>query len=300
MTPAAARRILPPEELKALSIRADAPGLIRTGIHLAAIIAGAALVFATLGSWWVWPAMFVHGLTLVTLFAPLHESVHYTAFRSRRLAEMVGWISGAAIGWNAPYYRYFHLAHHRYTQDPERDPELTVSAPTGWPSFLVRLSGWTHWRNRALEFWDIGLGRFGPRAEWIPPSARAAVIRSVRVQIAVYGAIAAISIATGSVAVLWFWVLPVVLAQPALRAWLVCEHTLCPETDDPLVNTRTTLVPAAMRLLMWNMPFHAEHHLYPQIPFHALPAAHARLGQHFAHVVQGYGPTLAAIRGSFR
>ena len=24
----------------------------------------------------------------------------------------------------------------------------------------------------------------------------------------------------------------------------------------------------AVRLLMWNMPFHAEHHLYPFIPFH--------------------------------
>jgi fatty acid desaturase len=300
MTPAAARRILPPEELKALSARADAPGLVRTGIHAMAIVAGALLVWAALGTWWVWPAMFVHGLTLVTLFAPLHESVHYTAFRSRRLAEIVGWASGAAIGWNAPYYRYFHLAHHRYTQDPLRDPELAVPVPTGWPSFLLRLSGWTHWKNRALELWDIGRGEFGARADWVPVSARAALVRSVRLQIVVYGAVAAASIATGSAAVLWYWLLPVTLAQPALRAWLVCEHTLCPETDDPLVNTRTTLVPAALRLLMWNMPFHAEHHLYPQIPFHALPAAHEKLRPHFAHVVQGYGPTLAAIRASFR
>ena len=56
LTPAQARRILPPEELKAFSVRADAPGLVRTGIHLSAIIAGAALIFATLGSWWVRPA----------------------------------------------------------------------------------------------------------------------------------------------------------------------------------------------------------------------------------------------------
>lgn len=300
MTPAAARRILPPEELKALSARADAPGLIRTGIHLLAIAAGAALVWATLGTWWVWPAMFVHGLTLVTLFAPLHESVHYTAFRSRRIADVVGWISGAAIGWNAPYYRHFHLAHHRYTQDPARDPELTVPVPTGWWSFFVRLSGWAHWRNRALEFWDISRGEFGPRAQWIPAASRAAVVRSVRLQVAVYAAILVVSVAIGSTAALWYWVLPVLLAQPALRAWLLCEHTLCPETDDPLVNTRTTLVPAAMRLLMWNMPFHAEHHLYPQIPFHALPAAHERLRPHFAHVVRGYRPTLSAIRENFQ
>ena len=44
-----------------------------------------------------------------------------------------------------------------------------------------------------------------------------------------------------------------------------------------LTNTRTTLTNAAVRLLMWNMPFHAEHHLYPSIPFHRLPDAHATL-----------------------
>ena len=42
-----------------------------------------------------------------------------------------------------------------------------------------------------------------------------------------------------------------------------------------LTNTRTTLTNAAVRLLMWNMPFHAEHHLYPSIPFHRLADAHA-------------------------
>ena len=41
-----------------------------------------------------------------------------------------------------------------------------------------------------------------------------------------------------------------------------------------LTNTRTTLTNAAVRLLMWNMPFHAEHHLYPSIPFHRLADAH--------------------------
>jgi fatty acid desaturase len=39
---------------------------------------------------------------------------------------------------------------------------------------------------------------------------------------------------------------------------------------------------------MWNMPFHAEHHLYPSIPFHALKASHEKLRLHFAHVEPGY------------
>ena len=39
---------------------------------------------------------------------------------------------------------------------------------------------------------------------------------------------------------------------------------------------------------MWNMPFHAEHHLYPSIPFHQLPRAHDQLRQNLAHLAPSY------------
>jgi fatty acid desaturase len=39
---------------------------------------------------------------------------------------------------------------------------------------------------------------------------------------------------------------------------------------------------------MWNMPFHAEHHLYPSLPFHALPKAHAALAPRLVHCERGY------------
>jgi len=78
------------------------------------------------------------------------------------------------------------------------------------------------------------------------------------------------------------------LAQPLLRAVLIAEHTGCSQDADGLSNTRTTLTAFPVRLLMWNMPFHAEHHLYPAIPFHQLPAAHRALRKHLAHLAPGY------------
>ena len=106
-------------------------------------------------------------------------------------------------------------------------------------------------------------------------------------QLLVYAAAAA-SVVIGFQAVLFYWFLPVVLAQPLLRALLIAEHTGCTQDADGLSNTRTTLTAFPVRLLMWNMPFHAEHHLYPAIPFHQLPAAHRVLGQHLAHLAPGY------------
>lgn len=54
----------------------------------------------------------------------------------------------------------------------------------------------------------------------------------------------------------------------------MAEQTGCASTRDCLENTRTTLTLALVRLVAWNMPYHAEHHSYPAVPFHALPGLH--------------------------
>ena len=68
-----------------------------------------------------------------------------------------------------------------------------------------------------------------------------------------------------------------------------------------LENSRTTYTNALVRFLAWNMPFHAEHHAWPSIPFHALPrdqradprpAAHDRAG--LSRGVGGYLGTMRA------
>lgn len=122
----------------------------------------------------------------------------------------------------------------------------------------------------------------------MPEEARAEVIQSTRLQLLVYAGAIALSMAFYPPAFLLYWVLPLAIGQPILRAILLAEHTGCTQDSNPFTNTRTTLTGAPLCWLMWNMPFHAEHHLYTAIPFHALPAAHARLRSHFTHVDVGY------------
>ena len=81
--------------------------------------------------------------------------------------------------------------------------------------------------------------------------------------------------AAGSTLLLWYWVVPALLGQPMLRLYLLAEHSACPRSADMLENTRTTYTNALVRFLAWNMPFHAEHHAWPSIPFHALPQTNA-------------------------
>ena len=69
---------------------------------------------------------------------------------------------------------------------------------------------------------------------------------------------------------------------------LIVEHTGCSFDRNGLTNTRTTLAGAPIRLLMWNMPFHAEHHLYPSVPFHQLPALHRQVRDQLHHLAPSY------------
>ena len=166
----------------------DAAGIRRLAGHLALLGCTAALVRASLGSGWVLPAMLLHGVAVVSLFAPLHESTHRTAFRSRWLDDLVA---------RAVSFVHFMPA-----------PELPGASPGAPP--------------------------FHPGSRARPGAADA-------------------------------------------------------QADDaPLANTRTTLSCAPLRFLMWNMPYHAEHHTAPAVPFHALPALHRDLSGALQRLAPGY------------
>lgn len=262
-------------ELAALVERSDGKGLARLALHGLAIAVAGAVYAAAFDTAWMLPAAWLYGTALVFLFAPLHETVHYTAFRSRALNRTVS----AACGWilllPARYFRAFHLEHHRYTQDPERDPELAVAPPATWCGYLWRVSGFQYWTSRVRTMLTHAGGRV--TEPYIGPTERAAVVREARIHLASYVAVATVSAVAGSAAVLWVWLLPVVLGQPMLRLYLLAEHTGCPMVPEMLENSRTVHTNAFVRFLAWNMPYHAEHHAYAAIPFHALPRAHAAL-----------------------
>jgi len=134
-------RVVPADVLKRLYTKSDRHGLAQTALHLGLLIAGGGLVLASRGTWWVAPALLLQGIFVNALFGAMHESVHYGSFKMRPACDLLAFFAGAAILNNAGFYRYYHYAHHRYTQDPARDPELITSGmPRTWHNYLFRIS----------------------------------------------------------------------------------------------------------------------------------------------------------------
>ncbi len=272
--------------LLALAARSDRSGLGQLGLHGAALLAAGAGVGLAQGSPWLLPAMLAYGILLVFLFAPLHETIHRTAFRSRRLNDAIAWICGAVLLLPPEYFRAFHFTHHRYTQDPARDPELATPKPATLCDYLWQVSGLPYWRERIGTILRHASGRAGEA--FIAPHARPRIVREARLLLGLYTLLALGSLVAGSGALLVFWVGPALLGQPLLRMYLLAEHTLCPLVPAMLENSRTTRSTALVRRLAWNMPYHAEHHAHPALPFHALPAAHRLLEAKIAVQADGY------------
>lgn len=233
------------------------------------------------------PALVVYGFSLASMFATLHECVHRTAFASQRLNDGVAWLAGVLSGYNSTFYRRYHKWHHRYTQIPGKDPELEDDPPSDWGSYLWQLSSIPWWLGKFRGHARAVLGQF-EGCPYISESARSEVMRSTGWQLGIYGGAIALSLIFQQPWFLTYWLLPLAVGQPILRFILLAEHTGCTQDDNPLTNTRTTLTLWPIRLLMWNMPFHTEHHLYASIPFHALPQAHAHLAAHLTQIAPGY------------
>ena len=281
-------QLLSAQVLSALNARSNLKGGLQLARHLS-VLAVSGYLWATQGDslFIAMPALILYGFSLAALFAPMHECCHRTAFANNRLNDGVAWVVGLLSFYNSTFYRRYHKWHHRYTQIPEKDPELGDRKPQTLTEYLVEISGFNWWIGKVRGHLRVAGGNL-EGCPYIPDTARAEVIRSTRLQLLVYGVAIAVSIIFKQPWFLLYWLLPLAVGQPILRAILLAEHTGCTTDDNALTNTRTTLTIAPVRWLMWNMPFHAEHHLAASIPFHALPAAHEVLQSHFTRVEQGY------------
>ena len=110
-------------------------------------------------------------------------------------------------------------------------------------------------------------------------SARARVRVEYRCWVVIYALLVVIASDPLVARWLWtYWLLPYTIGCAHLRFYQTAEHRACNERDytdtTVWIASRTTSTFWLYARLAWNMPYHAEHHAWPNIPFHRLPALH--------------------------
>jgi fatty acid desaturase len=114
-------RALTPAQLKALSVKSNFPGAVRSLSHFGAIALTGTLLWMVMNRYGVLfalPLIPIQGYLVAFLFMPVHEAAHKTVFRTKSLNSVLGHAASLTIMYPLEYYTLFHWDHHRFTQDP--------------------------------------------------------------------------------------------------------------------------------------------------------------------------------------
>lgn len=262
--------------LRALAARSDKPGFIYLALWLGSLAGTGFLVWLLLGTGWVWPAMFMHGVFLaVPAYAISHETAHGTAFRTRWLNELVFWITSLLYMEEPLHRRYTHTNHHTFTWHVGKDSQMPFDTPMNFRGWLGEFTGvnllWFHIK----VMWQLATKKYSAMLRLVAPDSELPrMTRNARIFVMLYGVIALL-IAAGYLWPLWFIILPRVLGAPVMLLFTLIQHVELQENSWSVIDsTRSFRTSLLGRFLYMNMNNHIEHHLYPQVPFHALPALH--------------------------
>ena len=105
------------------------------------------------------------------------------------------------------------------------------------------------------------------------------IFRTARVWLAIHLSSVALALLLQSwLPVLLLGVLPTMYGAWLARLFDLTQHAgLAENVLDHRLNSRTVLMNPLFRFVYWNMNYHTEHHMFPMVPYHALPRLHEML-----------------------
>lgn len=277
--------------------RSNDPAMIRfVGLVVANLGTSVWAIWAWNGPWWnLVLALFFFGLTVCSTFAALHETAHNTAFKTKRLNRIAARIAGLFHLYPASIFRELHFTHHRHTHVPGKDPEISLgdkevpSVIGSLPMYFGWLSGFPLLGFKLFMTFVCVIGLPEPLRTKLFPFIRP----ETRKEVVPESIFVWLFFAATIVLAIWvhpgFWSLPIgqLIGHCFLASYLIMEHNGLPHEGDILDKTRSIKVPPFVRFLMWNMPYHAEHHAFPAVPFHALPELHEKMQGELKHQDEG-------------
>lgn len=274
------RTSVPRARMKELMQRSDGPALRDTALWLGSMIAFATAGVLTWGSWWCVPFFAAYGVLYGSGGdSRWHETGHGTAFRTQWMNAVVYQIACFMVMRNPTVWRWSHTRHHTDTLIVGLDPEIALMRPPRFwrqmSNFVGLYDGWNAMRAMLRH----AVGRVSAdEASYTPASDRRAAFRVARVWVVIYTTTIVVAVLSQS------WLPVVLVGLPRLYGqWHIqltgfLQHGgLADDVLDHRLNTRTVYMNPISRFIYWNMNYHVEHHMFPQVPFHRLPELHAEI-----------------------
>ena len=244
-------------------------------------------------------------------FAGQHEFLHRNAFKSKWLNDLCLFYTGVFCFEFGKHERLMHKQHHTYTNNIDKDPELTSyysrdvlenkafrNVPLGRIAYIRQFLDIPYtFKCRICRVlysaagipvdysgtgWSLGDMYYTPESGIMQDLQRTAQLQLLHwvVFVALFG-----RSVEGIQRMLFWWVIPVLVGYPVVNYFRNLEHADCEVSRDPncLRNTRSVRSNLLIRILLWDTNFHAEHHCYPMVPFFNLHKLNDLMYEHVIH-----------------
>ena len=214
----------------------------------------------------LWAGFLLATLSITLSYLPSHEAQHSNIARPgsslRWLNELVGHVSTIHLVFPYKVGRLTHLEHHAHTNNPELDPDYSVTAETWWKSVLNSV------RSRINRDKVGGNAAYGKAVDRIGGKAASdAKLEALALNLFYWGFLAVMAWSGYALEALLLWWLPRHIGLTYIQLLLSWAPHHPGDKTGRYKDTR------AFRYFLGNygalgMEYHIIHHLHPSIPLH--------------------------------
>ncbi|MCH8496947.1 MAG: fatty acid desaturase [Marinobacter sp.] len=221
----------------------------------------------------VWTATLLIGALTYISYTPLHEAVHNNIHGEHDqlswLNHLCGYLVAPLIAVPYQSHRLEHFTHHRYTNQPDKDPDFIISGMSKGPfSALLTVFRFLWVQNS-----------FFARQHWRSASGKERLIYCTELLVSIGWRVAFLALVSqpGTAAVV---LLGYLLGGAFTAYWFAYRPHLPYQEPKRYRNTNSLIMPRYMKPLEWfwlGQNLHSIHHLFPRVPFYRYHALHREI-----------------------
>lgn len=268
---------IPRETMRELLERRDGPAIRDTIIWFGILFGAAAATIALWGTWWaVFPYLVYAAIYAGSADSRWHESLHGTAFKTDWMNNALYEVAAFMVLREGVIWRWSHTRHHSDTIIVGRDPEIPAPRPPDVTGIALAFFAIGAYRGYFKNLFLHSRGKVSEaEREFIPESEFPRVYATARIHLSIYIFVIVLSLVLQS----WLPVMFIGLSN-FFGTWLMLVYGLTQHIGmaenvlDHRLNSRTFLSNKVNCFLYWNMNYHVEHHMFPLVPYHAVPRLH--------------------------
>lgn len=235
----------------------------------------------------LWAGFLIATVNTTIAYLPSHEAQHdiyaKPGEKLRWLNQFIGHFSVIPLAASYHALRETHMDHHKYANDPARDPDYPTAAPTAWAAVKKSIAFYQPGNKEKKRYGEVLMAQD-------TPAARKGILHSIMWQLFYYGFLAAMAWSGFALEAALLWWLPRQIGYAYIRFYLSWMPHHPAQQTGRYKDTR------AFKSKLGNygslgMQYHILHHLHPRIPL----TRHARLYREIKPVLDARGCELGGL-----